>query len=346
VSIIGLYTAYKEDAMLHGKKIVVLQNTDYHFETALSIYKSLEDAGAEVFIHQICKDRFGQAEFLDSLGMKKASPSDLREASCAFVISAYPNPQVKFENALPYGNDPAIRMFGNRIVYISHRFGSADDYKTNRSPVKTHNSLCLSPLSARVGVDHINLIDMPIKPARKPLGRPIDFVVQGHFELKNRSVPEWFLAMDDGSGRARFIFLGGFARPMLPSKIEGKDIVFLENQSESSFYETLNKRANFIATMIDGSIKKGTYVKERFSSNFNQAFAMEKPIICHEDFKNIYGVPGFYYNDENHQEVVEKLFSMTQKDYDSMVDEFAEAKKPRREHNNRILSVKVEAVCS
>lgn len=332
--------------MLEGKKIIVLQNTNYHFETALSVYKSLEDAGADVFIHQFFQDdRFGQDSFLKHLGVKQAQQSDLEEAACGFVVSAYPNPHVTIPNAVPLNGHQSIQLFGKRLVYISHRFGKTDDYNNRASPVRAHNCVCLSPLSSKIGIDHIYPIDMPIKPERRPFARPLQLVIQGHFELKSRNMPDWLQSLDDGSKRAGVVLLGGLSTPELISEIKKKRFVYLPNQSEISFYRLLNRNTNFIFTMIDGAMKNRTYIRERFSSNFNQAFALEKPIVCHEAFKGIYGTPGLYYNDNNIKEVIERLFGMNQADYDSMVAEFEVAKKPRREHNNRVLTAKVEAVC-
>lgn len=331
--------------MLEGKKIVVLQNTSYHFETGLSVYKSLEDAGADVFIHHLCQERFEQASFLKHLGVKQAQQSDLEEAACGFVVSAYPTPHITIPDVVPMGSHPSMKLFRKRLVYISHRFGRAEDYNKSESPVRPHNCVCLSPLSSRIGVDHFYPIDMPIKPERMSFVSPLQLVVQGHFDHKNRNIPDWVYSLEEKSKKASVIFLGGLSPPKPSSEMKKKGFLCLPNQSELSFYKLLNGHTHFIFAMIDRTIKNGTYLRERFSSNFNIAFALEKPLVCHEDFKEIYGAPGLYYNDDNMKEVIERLFGMNQADYDSMVAEFEVAKKPRREHNNRVLTDKVEAVC-
>ena len=330
------------------EKIIVLQNTRYHFETALSVYKSLENMGVEPYLHQCHgqKDITGQLEFVSSLGMRIASEQNMESARCAFVVSAYPNPHGILKEWIPCGGDPSIERFGKRIVYISHRFTSSKDYDFNGGPVRRHNSICLSPLSSRIGVDYMWPVDMPIKPEMRPLYRPVQFTVQGRLELANRLTPDWMFAMEDGSNRAWIRFLGGkYEEYALPADTKTRNLMFLPSQSESSFYKNINKETNFLMPMIDRKIKDGMYEKDRFSSTFNHAFAMEKPVFCHIDFKGVYGVPGVYYDDENASEMAEKIFRMTREDYESMTREFSTAKRLRRNHNARIIRSKIEAVC-
>lgn len=330
--------------MLDGKKIIVLHNTYYHFETALSIYKSLEDAGAEVLIRQLCNNSYGQKRFMELLNMRTATDIDLEEASCAFVVSAYPNPHVKRPDAVPEKEHPSMKMFVDRLVYISHRFGSCSDYNSDQSPVRPHNTVCLSPLSEKIGIDYISPIDMPIRPKMVPFEKPVKFTIQGHFELNNRTIQKWVLSMEDGSDRSNVTLLGGLLKGDIMMYRNQKNTFFFPNQQETPFYKILNRHTNFILPLIDGSMKDGTYIKERFSSNFNQAFALEKPVLCHEVFREIYGTPGLYYNDQNQAEVAERIFEMNQDDYKSLVSEFKAVKRPMREHNTRVLAAKVAAV--
>ena len=331
------------------EKVIVLQNTRYHFETALSVYKSLEDMGVVSYLHQCYKkeDITRQLEFANSLNMRLASEQDMESARCAFVVSAYPNPHGNRKEWIPGGSHPSIKRFGRRIVYISHRFGSSADYDFNGGPVRRHNALCLSALSSRIGVDYMYPVDMPIKPEMRPLVRPVQFTVQGRLEQKNRLTPDWMFAMEDGSNRAWIRVLGGkYDESEIPVGMKTRNLMFLPNQSESSFYKNINKETNFLMPMIDRKIKNGIYEQDRFSSTFNHAFAMKKPVFCHTDFKEVYGVPGVYYDDENALEMAEKIFRMTREDYDSITREFSTAKRPRRKHNKRILRSKIEAVCS
>lgn len=329
---------------MREKTLVVIQNTEYHFETAMSVYKSLEDAGADVYIHRCCKDVFGQEDFVKKIGMKIANYDVLRTASCGFVVSAYPNPNVSPDNAVPNVNDPSIKIFGERIVYLSHRFSSEADYVSEESPVKRHNSLCLSPLSEKIGMDYFSPIDMPFKPELKEFYLPILFSIQGHFKLRNRLIRSWIASLDSGSGRAVINMIGSNAWQMSIRYGGIPNFRFFSDMNEELFYRYLNHETHFIMPLIDPVIKNGTYVRERYSSNFNQAFAMEKPVICHEHFREIYGIPGIYYNDSNTKDVPEKIFSMTPKAYKSMVGQFSEVKAVLRDRNSKVLSDKVAAV--
>jgi hypothetical protein len=228
---------------------------------------------------------------------------------------------------------------------VTHRFGSAEDYRSGDSPVKSYNSVCLSPLGSRIGLDYIFPIDMPVKPQINDLSRPVHLTVQGHFNLRHRDTADWLRGLDDGTSRVALNFMGGNAWKVSISFKE-KHFKFFSDLSESVFYYLMNFKTHFILPLIDGEVKSGTYIKERYSSNFNQAFALEKPVFCHEIFKDIYGVPGIYYNHSNVREASERIFSMTDGEYRDMLGSFRDIKAVHRSHNNAVLAAKVAAVSS
>lgn len=330
-----------------NKTIIVLQNTTYHFETGLSLYSSLANAGADVYMHRCCRNIFKQEKFLENLNVKIASDEDLKRADCGVVVSAYPNPQVLISESVPNEKDESILGFGEKLLYVAHRFMNKEDYESDESPIKIHNSVCLSPLGGGVGLDYLFPVDMPVVPIKNPLGDLMKFSVQSHFHLRNRNISEWINSFCNMSPRAiRVNFIGNnvhYAHQMLSRDRNNKK--FFSKINEELFYHLMNCETHFIMPLIDGLTKGGAYIKERFSSNFNLAFALEKPVFCHEVFREIYGTPGFYYDDENVLEVAEKMFSMTEDDYGSMVDQYKLIKEEKRNHNKKVLTYKISNLC-
>ena len=120
-----------------------------------------------------------------------------------------------------------------------------------------------------------------------------------------------------------------------------KDIRMFSNLSEEKFYDVINKETNFIFAAIEHKTKDKTYLDERYSSNFNQSLILNKPIICNDYFKNIYKIPGFYYNEDNYRKVFSDIFSLSQNDYCKLIDQFDFVKKEMMDHNKDVIEKKL-----
>ena len=67
---------------------------------------------------------------------------------------------------------------------------------------------------------------------------------------------------------------------------------------------------------------------------------LEKPIICHEVFKDIYEIPGIYYNN-NLNKLVYDVSSTTPEDYKCLIDSFSPLKQKLNNHNRSIINKKL-----
>ena len=169
-------------------KIIVIQNTHYHFETLISVYQTLKELGYSTLIYtcdNITK-RFKQEEFFSKYKLELASIDDILDSDAGIVISAFPNPYVSYENAIPNEDDIIFSLLSNKLIYISHRFKYAEDYMGNK--FTPENSICLSPLSLKIGINYINLVNCPIVPEHTNNDSEIKFTIQAHFELTNRDL--------------------------------------------------------------------------------------------------------------------------------------------------------------
>lgn len=303
--------------------ILVLQNTWYHFETTLSIYQILEDAGYMPYVFRCTPDpdKFGQEKFLKRIGARIATKDAMRDAAAAVVISAYPNPKVVSAEAVPYAENCLSRYLRNKVLYISHRFGNRLDYEVNPYGICEENTFCLSPLASKIGLDHLFFVKTPVKPVALEWKKPIWLTVQGHFEIENRMLGWLALITKDWQYEDVIIQLVGTGADRIgAAAFHGrKNVEIFSDLPEREFYSRVNGHTHFLLPLIDPDMKNQTYGQERYSSNFNVAWAMEKPVLCHEAFKDVYGLPGFYYNYDNFNERVSKLLRTTADTYADML---------------------------
>jgi hypothetical protein len=328
-------------------KILIIQNTSYHFETTISLYSSLKRLNPKKLdIIQIALDpdirRVGvrwsldqswnnqQKEFLTNNSISHINVSDVSQFSydMVFVVSAYPNPFAY----IPSIENELFKFYENKIIYICHRFNNNSDYTTNPR-INFKNSLALSKLSKNIGLDFFYPIEYEIKPKLFTDTKPI-FCIQGRFGLNNRIIlsNNIFSCSND--------FTINFIGTNIPPILKCKNHKLYSNLNEINFYNILNE-CKFLLPMIDDKIKDSTYSNQRFSSNFNHAMALEKPIFAHEFFKDIYEIPGIYYNEANIENKFDELLKLNNDEYFKMINQFNEVKNKYYEHNNKILSQKI-----
>lgn len=336
--------------------IILIQNTNYHFETLISVYQILKNLGYNPHIYRYLPDKFNQLEFIQYYGMNIATQPVIDSAYCAFVISAYPNPHVTKDTCIPNDDNIIFSKFKNRLIYISHRFMKEEDYNED-GLINRNNALCLSPLSSKIGIDYIYLTDTPITPVNNPLNK-LKLTIQAHFGLQNRSYQLLYKMIRLYRGytntNIKYNIIGTETHQVLPKimdKIPQLNISRYEGMDELDFYNILNTKTNWIICGIQPLDKRGSYLCERYSSNFNHALALEKPIICHESFKNIYEIPGYYYSDTHDVEylsnstgIIDDISKINNTEYMNMIDSFKNLKQKFTLHNQKILHSKIEYI--
>lgn len=331
-----------------NKPIIIIQNTEYHFETLLSIYQSILSMGLNPYVYQCKDEKYGQKSFLLKNNIQLASDEIIHDACCGFVVSAYPNPKVSGFNCVPSADEKIFDILKNKIIYICHRFYKEKDYLENAFGIDKHNSICLSPLAANIGIDYFHPVEMPIEPFPVQINGILKLTTQAHFELHNRDYSLILNIIEHATNKndIRFQFLGTNSSKL--KKIIGfnhiKKVVFYENLKENYFYKILNNFTNFLILCIDNKIKDETYAKERYSSNFNHALAFEKPVFSHEFFEDIYKLPGIYYNEKNKYDKIEEMINIKQKEYEALIDRYKKLKQEYREHNSEIIDKKIKYI--
>lgn len=315
-------------------KILIIQNTPYHFETTISLYSSLKRLNPKKLdIIQIIEEYTNQKEFLTNNNISYIDMSDMSQFSydIAFVVSAYPNPHVKLNDSIPNIQHGLFEFYVNRMVYVCHRFDNKNDY-TIHPRINFKNALSLSKLSKNIGLDFFYPIEYQIQPKLFTDTIPI-FSIQGHFELKNRII------LNNRIFSCSSDFIINFIGTSLPHQ-QCENHKLYSNLNETDFYITLNN-CKFLFPMIDDKIKNHTYTNQRFSSNFNHAMALEKPIFAHESFKHIYEIPGIYYNATNIEQQFDQLLHLNDDEYHNMIDQFKQIKNRYYQSNSKTLSQKI-----
>jgi len=303
-----------------------------------------EELGFDVVLYRCenakAQDCFDQESFIKKYEIKIAALDDISRRRIGIVVSTYPSSIT--DDVLPNQEDK-IFSFLDKFLYTSHRFNNPQDYS---SFINKENSFCLSPLSSSLQVDHIWLLDSVVKPKLVFDKDLLRLTIQGHFELRNRCLDGLGLIDQQSKKILAFNIFGTNTRNFFLDlgkvrNVKNKAVFMYEGLSETDFYETVNDSTTFLIPAIDGRIKDGTYLKDRYSSNFNLAYALEKPIFAHEVFRDIYKVPGFYYEDHNMLDRLDVISRVKEEEYTSLVKSFTPLKEQHRKHNAEVVLRKI-----
>lgn len=334
-------------------KIVIIQNTNYHFETCISLYQILNNLSYNTFIYRFLPDIYEQNQFLLDSNVQLADKDMLKQASVGIFVSAYPNPSVPKEQSIP--NFDIIQNLNLKIkfLYISHRFKNDQDYEDHPMGINRNNTICLSPLASKINLDYIHLLDTVLLPNNLLLDNTLNLTIQGHFELKNRNwehLTHMLKTLMDyplcGNKKIIINFIGtGVDRIRINSNsFLNLTVNKYNNLCEKQFYDIINNDTHFFVPLIDPYIKNQTYSNERYSSTFNHSLALEKPLLAHEFFQDIYHIPGYYYNNNNIPNILKNLCNITNDEYQNLIKALKNLKKQFILHNIKILENKINYV--
>lgn len=331
---------------MSNQKIIIIQNTDYHFETVLSLYQMLKNLGLDPQVYRCSniENKFNQIYFLNKYDIPIISPKNIDSNMIGVVVSTYPNPQVSIKNAVPNNNDFIFSVL-DKIIYISHRFKNSNDYD---GIINRNNVLCLSPLSKKIDVNYLYLTDIPVVPNHSFDNEKIRLTVQGHFELAGRNgfLFKNIIHIISKVNKNIVINVLGTNTTNIIKYLQDMgalncDIKSYDSLDENDFYNVINNDTDWLVPLITPELNNSTYSLERYSSNFNLATSLRKLIFCHEHFQNIYNIPGIYFNDTNLEESLIGCLTIDSKQYDSLLQEFDLLIPRLRYHNESILMKKI-----
>ena len=312
-------------------KIVIIQNTFYHFETGVSLYQTLLNMGLDVCFYMCSKvkekNRFQQLEFLNHYRIKVYNADEIPENATGVVVSTYSNPK----DVVPNIDDEIFSKISKRI-YISHRI----DHGMNSTVITKNNTLCLSPISERRGISYFNLLDFPDKPIRKAIDKNINICIQGHFQHGHRDV-DLLNCIKPNDKSYKINLLGTCSEKFLANIEYTNSYQAFDNLSELDFHSICNN-SHFFMPLIDCETQEHRYINTSYSSTFIVSSIFEKPIFADECFQSMYKLPGIYYNKNNFVEQFEKMVSISSDDYTRLTNEFKKYKNDNGKHNAIVIS--------
>lgn len=306
-------------------RALIIQNTNFHFETALAAYYSVIHSGYDAFLNRrhADPDERGQADFCELYGIKMDTPG--ARYDLGVIVSFYPDDQ--------YGIYRRLRDILDRcgmIICISHRVEVLDDLPSYYGECSV---VALTPLGARLGMQTFWQFENPVMPEYRPPSTSNVFcAVQGNFWQGARDL-NLFRRFDPAFSGLKISLIGNGC----VDGCTGPNFKYVQAPSEVEFYSAINKNSYIIAC-IDPETRGRAYARERFSSNFSLSLSLEKPLFCHEFFRDLYEVPGIYYNNRNFNEMVYRMLDADIKEYDAYVQLIRERKRHLREVNRKLLN--------
>jgi len=320
------------------KNILLIKNTEYHFEVLLALYQTIKNIGYNPIIYEAAPDVFCQHKFLQTHNLSIKTDHDISDIYCGIIVSTYPNPTTNNRDPIPYLNDPIFDKL-KRIIYLTHRFKYSEDFT---GFINSSNTISLSPLSKKVNIDHLHLLDYPFSGKNNFDEKRIKLTVQSHFQYKNRNPKILLNIIEQIQNKIHINIIGTHTDTIysaIPkSLIQSKDITFsiLDSVTEHKLYEILINYTDFIVNCFDSSTRYSTYYTERYSTNFCHSMCLNKPIICHEFFQNIHHIPGIYYSNKLPHTYI------SNKDYDKFIYDFSLIKPKLYEENINVFDQKIQ----
>lgn len=284
--------------------VIVIANTDYHFEITLSTYQALIDSGYNPVIYSCHGKQRTYSKQIDFLNINNIRythnintiPLDTLGG---IVISAYPD-------HIPNDKNLIFDRLKNKLIYICHRFNTQPSY------IDKYKTICLSPLSQYIGLPYIIPNKYPICISSQKQDHKVKLLIQAHFERRNRDIEVLNPVIDAVKANSNIeLHIIGTGIPLSLRQQPNSNIIIHSKITEQTLYSIINNMS-YILPLIDEKTKDGTYLKERYSSNFCHSLCMNKPIIAHNIFKKIYNLPGIYYTSTTElSAIIENISNVT-----------------------------------
>ena len=341
-----------------NREVLLVLNTNYHVETALSVYESLRMIGFNPTILLDHRPQFINPEILDY---------ELKD-----FLRKYEIPFITYEEFVTKENvnyykyiyisggvflkgltdskfvekkKTLIDRSKSNSVLISHVADYSDFYKYARPHFIDPIIISVTNFSQRYGLNFFFQIENPIisnleKPKPKDT---LSFLTLGRFCWDNRNIHyiEELLKIDSElPSKIELWFIGQKPITNKFEKIQNQrlqniDIKIKFDVSEIELYDHINK-CDFIVSLIDHNFED--YFKRKFTSNINHIVAFNKPSLCFMPLNLAYNIPCIEYDIDDFSEKVKKCLYMGYQGRQEMSESFELAKHNMRVHNELTLS--------
>ncbi len=338
------------------KNILLILNTNFHFETVLSIYKTVVLNGynptilldytylnpSDNGLHDFNSEEFCKKYKLKYITKKNYTSNLNRYFNKAIIISGS-----EFLNTLEV-NKQIVYDFNDKIVFIFHRANYLEQIDFCRTIFKNPKAVSVTNFSQKYNLPFLFQIENPIVDynsiSRFDINNPIEFLVLGRFCWPNRSLNyiDDIISLDNQLNKKIKISIVGekpFNDEEITSftqrKLKNIQIESQYNISEINFYKKIEK-STYILNLID--YKRGFYFLDRFSSNITHTIAFNKPSLCFMPLNLIYNIPSIEYTAASFKDKFIQCLNMDQEEYLRFTNSFTEIRNNMRNHNTLVIN--------
>ena len=335
-------------------KILIILNTPYHSETALSLYGELKLLNFDPYIYAIYSEKdYGIIDLCNKYNINyiKEYNLDIKlNFKKAFLITPIDGSKDQRNiNPLcePQGyNHPIVTDFKDNMILLLHRPSLSEGFIKYASDhlFKNPKFVGLSPFSQQVGLNYILLSENPIAysfPIKYHLtdDSKIRFTILGRFQWGYRDLQllNKFLSQNMFTKRDYEIVILGEGIDEIENPITNNNkIIYKSNLNEINFYEEIYK-TDFILNLLSPTYIRG-YFNNCTSSNYNHIFSFRKPAINCKLSNLVYPFPSFLYSSEAEFPItLSKAVNINENEYEKMVKNFEVVKENIRLHNKYVI---------
>jgi hypothetical protein len=337
------------------KNILLILNTNFHFETVLSFYQTAILNGRNptilldyTFFNPSDKNLydFNSEDFCKKYNLKYITKKNYENSSKNYFDKAVIISGSEFLHTIDV-NKEIISDFNDKIVLIFHRADYSEEINFSKTIFKNPKYISVTKFSQKYNLPFIFQIENPItnnNVLSEFNKNEIEFLVLGRFCWPNRSLNyiNEIISLDEELTKKIKISIVGQKpfdeeeiKTFSEKKLKNIQIEVQYNISEVNFYKKIIN-SNFILNLID--YQRGLYFLDRFSSNIHHTIAFNKPNLCFMPLNLIYNIPSIEYTPKNFKDKFLECIDINEEDYLKISDSFTEIKSNMRNHNNWVLN--------
>lgn len=337
-----------------NKNILLILNTNFHFETVLSLYKTVEFQG---YVPTILLDYsyynpsdytlydYGSEEFFKKNNLKYVKKTNYTHDFKNIFHKAIVISSSEFLKTLEV-NKHIIEDFNDKIIFIFHRANYQEQFNFSKTIFKNPKAISVTSFSQKYNLSFIYQVENPIANKEVKLNpeiEEINFLVLGRFCWPNRSLNyiDEIISLDNKLNKKIKISIVG-QKPFVEKEmnsfinknLKNINVEINYNVNEIDFYNYI-ENCNFILNLID--FQRGFYFLDRFTSNITHTIAFNKPSLCFMPLNLIYNIPCIEYTATDFKEKFTECVNMNESEYLKYSNSFTEIKNNMRNHNKMIL---------
>lgn len=347
------------------RKILLYLNTNFHVETLLSIYASIQNLSYEPFI------LFGGNDILNFKGLcnkynlnllneKDINTIDLNNFDCNIIITGYHRydpKEISFNSIknkfFPPGNVDILKLFFNKkTIILYHQADYKEYYEYQSQFFKNSSGLSVTSFSQKYNLNYIyqtdNIITKSLKLKKHLSNDEIKLIIPTRFNKNN----QFYIYIDEILKYENLLkkhininFIGSSLnaekdaikkiKSFLNLNLKNISITIDFDLEEVGFYEKV-KNSDFIFNLR----MHPTYFCERFCSGVNHIISFEKPNFNYFLLSSIYNIPGYIYGSYVNfgNLFYKKINNLNNEEYNLMCNSFDILKNNMYNHNNLILN--------